>query len=72
MFKDKHLKGKSNPCDYSSRHPTHLDGLSQTDTEKLGVDDFNEVPVMWTFVEDMPMAITLDIRVCQFFLNLEF
>ena len=60
VFKDKYLRGKSNPCDYASRHPTPLEGLSQTDREKLGVDDCDEVTVMRMFVEDMPMALTLD------------
>lgn len=60
VFKDKFLSGKSNPCDYSSRHPTKLDGLSQTDREKLGVDDCDEVMVMRVYVEDMPVALTVD------------
>ena len=60
VFKDKFLTGKSNPCDYSSRHPTRLDGLSQADREKLGVDDCDEVMVMRVYVEDMPVALTVD------------
>ena len=60
VFKDKFLSGKANPCDYSSRHPTQLEGLSQADREKLGVDDCDEVMVMRVFVVDMPVALTLD------------
>ena len=60
VFKDKFLSGKANPCDYSSRHTTQLEGLSQADREKLGVDDCDEVMVMRVFVDDMPVALTLD------------
>ena len=59
-FKDKFLSGKNNPCDYNSRHPTDIAGLSTSDREKLGVDDSDEVTVMRVFVEDMPMALTVD------------
>ena len=60
QFSDKYLKGKQNPCDYKSRHPTPISDLSTSDREKLGVDDSDEVTVMRLWVEDMPMALSVD------------
>ena len=59
-FTDKFLAGKSNPCDYRSRHPTQLTGLTSEEREKLNVDDSEEVLVMRMLVDDMPQALTLD------------
>ena len=59
-FTDKYLAGKLNPCDYKSRHPTQLSGLSSEEREKLHVDDSEEVMVIRMLVEDMPQALTID------------
>ena len=59
-FSDKYLSGKLNPCDYKSRHPTQLTGLSPEEREKLSIDDSEEVMVMRMLVEDMPQALTID------------
>ena len=48
QFMDKYLKGKQNPCDYKSRHPTPISDISTADRQKLGVDDSDEVTVMIT------------------------
>ena len=53
-FTDKYLKGKQNPCDYKSRHPSPIDDLSMSDRKKMGMDDTDEITVMLLWVEDMP------------------
>ena len=55
MIKGKYLKGKLNPCDYSSRQPTVITDLTAADKEKLGMDDSDEVTVMKVYVDDMPV-----------------
>ena len=59
-FTDKFLAGKKNPCDFKSRLPTTLTGLSSTDRDKLEVDDNDSVQVMRILVADLPPAISID------------
>ena len=60
FFTDKYLTGKQNPCDFKSRFPTSLSGLSPADREKLEVDDNDSVQVMRILVADLPPALSID------------
>ena len=60
MICDKYMKGKDNPCDYGSRHPTPITHLSKAEREKQGVDDGEEVFIRRLFMSDLPDAVTLD------------
>ena len=38
-FTDKKLPGKEMPCDYTSRHPRSIEGLSSEERERLMFDE---------------------------------
>ena len=60
VFCDRYMKGKDNPCDYGSRHPTPISHLSKEEREKQGVDEGEEVYIRRLFMSDLPDAVTLD------------
>ena len=56
----KYLPGKTNPCDYASRHPLPLGSkLRQTKNDTL-LDEGDELCISHIITEDLPDAITLE------------
>ena len=55
----KHLPGKSNPCDYPSRHPIPLESYTEKQKESMVIDDDDELCISKLVTDDLPDAVTL-------------
>ena len=60
VFTDKYIKGKDNPSDFGSRHPTPLTNLSDREKEKMGVEDEGEVWIRRLFMSDLLDAVSVE------------
>ena len=60
VFTDKYLAGKSNPSDYTSRHPQEIGHLMERQREEAGVDNGQEIHVLRVQFRDLPEAVTID------------
>ena len=61
MFIDKYLAGKKKPTDYASRNPHRIERLTQEQREEAGVDNGEEVCIIWIIVNDLPKALTVEL-----------
>ena len=55
----KHLPGKSNPCDYPSRHPIPLESYTEQQKENMVIDNDDELCISKLITDDLPDAVTL-------------
>ena len=55
----KHLPGKSNPCDYPSRHPIPLESYTEKQKESMVIDNDDELCISKLITDDLPDAVTL-------------
>ena len=59
-FTDRYLTGKEMPCNYASRHPMLLKGLSQKERERLLIDEGEDIQVMRLFFNNLPPSLSLE------------
>ena len=56
-FRDKHIPGKTNPCDYRIWKPTSIQDLTVAEHNMLGVNSNNIVMVMKVVMDNMQPAL---------------
>ena len=59
-FTDKYLPGKTNPSDFTSRHPQNIRHLTQRQREEAGVDEGQKIHALRVLLKDLPEAVTVD------------
>ena len=59
QYNMKHLPGKSNPCDYPSRHPIPLEAFTEKQKDSMVIDNDDELCISRLITDDLPDAVTL-------------
>ena len=54
-----HLPGKTNPCDYASRHPRGLDQYTEAEVQNMELETDDEVCISALITNDLPDAVDL-------------
>ena len=60
-FHVKYEPGKSNPCDYNSRHPLALPVYCEENMEEFGIEEGTEIYINAVIADDLPDAVTYHI-----------
>ena len=55
----RYIPGKSNPCDYPSRHPIPLADYTASEIADMVIDQGNELSINKIITDDLPDAVTL-------------
>ena len=58
-YRMKYMPGKENPCDYASRHPRPLQSYTDTQRERMVIDEGTEICINAVITSDLPDAVTL-------------